>query len=219
MSHIIPVRPKDWVNFHCQLCGNCCRNLEGQLMPEILDVYHLARLLRERGEVTCIEDVYDCYTHEDMLAGCYPIFVMNTTGPDNACVFLKDGRCSIYEARPRVCRLYPFNAFPGQRGKAFAFYQSMDQHSSHYAEGKVSVKDWMYQNFKREDREFLTLERPTLLKLGRLLRALSPEQLKENLFQIIYYRYYNYGLDQPFVLQYEKNTARLESILQNILGR
>ena len=77
----------------------------------------------------------------------------------------------------------------------------------------------MYQNFKREDREFLTLERPTLLKLGRLLRALSPEQLKENLFQIIYYRYYNYGLDQPFVLQYEKNTARLESILQNILGR
>ena len=95
----------------------------------------------------------------------------------------------------------------------------MDQHSSHYAEGKVLVKGWMYQNFKREDREFLTMEHPTLLKLGRLLCALSPEQLKENLFQIIYYRYYNYDLDQPFVLQYEKNTARLESILQDALGR
>lgn len=219
MSHIIPVRPKDWVNFYCRLCGNCCRDLEGQLMPEILDIFRLARLLRERGEAGCIEDVYDLYTHEAMLEGCYPVFMMNTVGPDNACVFLKDGRCSIYEARPRVCRLYPFNAFPGQRGKAFEFYQSMDQHSSHYAEGKVLVKGWMYQNFKREDREFLTMEHPTLLKLGRLLRALSPEQLKENLFQIVYYRYYNYDLDQPFVLQYEKNTARLESILQDALGR
>lgn len=219
MSTAVPVRPKDWVNFHCRLCGNCCRNLEGQLMPELLDVYRLARCLRERGEVEYIEDVYNRYTHVETLEDCYPIFVMNTTDAENACVFLKDGWCSIYEVRPRVCRLYPFNAFPGQRGKAFEFYQSMDQHSAHYTEEKVLVKDWMYQNFKREDREFLTAESTTLLELGRLLRALSPEQLKENLFQILYYRYYNYDLDQPFMPQYEKSTEELKRILQNIVGR
>lgn len=188
-------------------------------MPELLDVYRLARCLRERSEVEYIEDVYNRYTHVEMLEDCYPIFVMNTTGSENACVFLKDGRCSIYEVRPRVCRLYPFNAFPGQRGRAFEFYQSMDQHSAHYTEEKVLVKDWMYQNFKREDREFLTAESTTLLELGRLLRALSPEQLKENLLQILYYRYYNYDLDQPLMLQYEKNTEELKRILQNIVGR
>lgn len=219
MSTAIPVRPKDWVNFHCRLCGNCCRNLEGQLMPELLDVYRLARHLRERGEVEHIEEVYNRYTHVEMLEECYPIFVMNTAGTDSACVFLKDGRCGVYEVRPRVCRLYPFNAFPGQHGKAFEFYQSMDQHAAHYAEGKVLVKDWMYQNFQREDREFLTAESTTLPELGLLLHALSPEQLKENLFQILYYRYYNYDLDQPFMPQYEKNTERLKGILQDILGR
>lgn len=219
MSTAVPVRPKDWVNFHCRLCGNCCRDLEGQLMPELLDVYRLARCLRERGEVEYIEDVYNRYTHVETLEDCYPIFVMNTTGSENACVFLKDGRCGVYEARPRVCRLYPFNAFPGQRGKAFEFYQSMDQHSAHYVEGKVLVKDWMYQNFWREDREFLTAESTTLPELGLLLHTLSPEQLKENLFTILYYRYYNYDLDQPFMPQYEKNTEQLKGILQDILGR
>lgn len=219
MSTAVPVRPKDWVDFHCRLCGNCCRNLEGQLMPELLDVYRLARCLRERGEVEYIEDVYNLYTHVETLEDCYPIFVMNTTGSENACVFLKDGRCSVYEVRPRVCRLYPFNAFPGQRGKAFEFYQCIDQHSAHYTEEKVLVKDWMYQNFKREDREFLTAESTTLLELGRLLRALSPEQLEENLLQILYYRYYNYDLDQPFMPQYEKNTEEPKRILRDIVGR
>lgn len=219
MSSLTPVRPKDWADFHCRLCGNCCRDLEEQLMPEILDVFHFARYLREQGEVEYIEDVYNRYTHVKMLEDCYPIFVMNTTGPDNACAFLKDGRCSIYEVRPRTCRLYPFNAFPGQRGKAFEFYQSIDQHAAHYTGGKVLVKDWMYQNLKREDREFLTAESTTLLELGRLLRALSPEQMKENLFQILYYRYYNYDLDQPFMSQYERNMEELKGILQGILGR
>ena len=81
------------------------------------------------------------------------------------------------------------------------------------------VKDWMYQNFKREDREFLTAESTTLLELGRLLRALSPKQLEENLLPILYYRYYNYDLDQPFMPQYEKNTEELKRILRDIVGR
>lgn len=219
MSQLIPVRPKDWVAFRCRLCGNCCRNLEGQLMPELLDVYRLARYLREQGVVERIEDVYSCYTHIEMLEDRYPIFVMNSTGSDSACVFLKDGRCGIYEARPRVCRLYPFNAFPGKRGKAFEFYQSMDQHSAHYTEGKILVKDWMYQNFKREDREFLTAESTTLLELGQLLRPLNPEQIRDNLFQILYFRYHNYDLDQSFMPQYKKNTEALKRILRSIPGR
>ena len=43
MSDAVTVRPKDWVPFRC-------RNLRGNLMPEQLDAYRLARFLRERGE-------------------------------------------------------------------------------------------------------------------------------------------------------------------------
>ena len=219
MSDAVTVRPKDWVPFRCRLCGNCCRNLRGNLMPEQIGAYRLARFLRERGEVEYMEDFYTRYTYPDMLEGFFPVFLINTVDPDDSCVFLKDGRCSVYEARPRVCRLYPFTAFPGQRGKAFHFFQCMDNNSAHFSDGKILVKDWMYQNFSREDREFLTAESDTLLELGRLLKAMSTDGRKENLFQILYYRYYNYDLDQPFMPQYKENTVELKRILQELLRR
>ena len=219
MSDAVTVRPKDWVPFRCRLCGNCCRNLRGNLMPEQIDAYRLARFLRERGEVEYMEDFYTRYTYPDVLEDFFPVFLINTVDPDDSCVFLKDGRCSVYEARPRVCRLYPFTAFPGQRGKAFHFFQCMDSNSAHFSDGKILVKDWMYQNFSREDREFLTAESDTLLELGRLLKAMSTDGRKENLFQILYYRYYNYDLDQPFMPQYKENTVELKRILQELLRR
>ena len=219
MSDAVTVRPKDWVPFRCRLCGNCCRNLRGNLMPEQIDAYRLARFLRERGEVEYMEDFYTMYTYPDMLEGFFPVFLINTVDPDDSCVFLKDGRCSVYEARPRVCRLYPFTAFPGQCGKAFHFFQCMDSNSAHFSDGKILVKDWMYQNFSREDREFLTAESDTLIELGRLLKAMSTDGRKENLFQILYYRYYNYDLDQPFMPQYKENTVELKRILQELLRR
>lgn len=219
MSDAVTVRPKDWVPFRCRLCGNCCRNLRGNLMPEQIDAYRLARFLQERGEVEYMEDFYTRYTYPDILEGFFPVFLINTVDPDDSCVFLKDGRCSVYEARPRVCRLYPFTAFPGQRGKAFHFFQCMDSNSAHFSDGKILVKDWMYQNFSREDREFLTAESDTLLELGRLLKAMSTDGRKENLFQILYYRYYNYDLDQPFMPQYKENTDELKCILQELLRR
>ena len=212
MSDAVTVRPKDWVPFRCRLCGNCCRNLRGNLMPEQIDAYRLARFLRERGEVEYMEDFYTRYTYPDMLEGFFPVFLINTVDPDDSCVFLKDGRCSVYEARPRVCRLYPFTAFPGQRGKAFHFFQCMDNNSAHFSDGKILVKDWMYQNFSREDREFLTAESDTLIELGRLLKAMSTDGRKENLFQILYYRYYNYDLDQPFLPQFRSNLEQLRKL-------
>ena len=219
MSDAVTVRPKDWVPFRCRLCGNYCRNLRGNLMPEQIDAYRLARFLWERGEVEYMEDFYTRYTYPDVLEDFFPVFLINTVDPDDSCVFLKDGRCSVYEARPRVCRLYPFTAFPGQRGKAFHFFQCMDSNSAHFSDGKILVKDWMYQNFSREDREFLTAESGTLLELGRLLKAMSTDGRKENLFQILYYRYYNYDLDQPFMPQYKENTEELKRILQELLRR
>ena len=219
MSDAVTVRPKDWVPFRCRLCGNCCRNLRGNLMPEQIDAYRLVRFLRERGEVEYMEDFYTRYTYPDVLEDFFPVFLINTVDPDDSCIFLKDGRCSVYEARPRVCRLYPFTAFPGQRGKAFHFFQCMDSNSTHFSDGKILVKDWMYQNFSREDREFLTAESGTLLELGRLLKAMSTDGRKENLFQILYYRYYNFDLDKPFMPQYEKNMQVPTHIFQDIVGR
>ena len=100
-----PVKDKERIPFHCQLCGACCRQVKDSIMLEPMDIYCLSRFLRDRGEpIEGPEDMLARYTHPDMLAERLPIFLLNTEGPEDACVFLKDGRCSVYEARPRVCR-------------------------------------------------------------------------------------------------------------------
>ena len=130
---------------------------------------------------------------------------------------MKDGRCSVYEGRPHVCRIYPFSVRPGQRGRTFEFYRCVDQHAAHFADGQVLVKDWLYENFSREGREFWAAEGDTLPVLGRLLSSLDANELQAGLSQILHYRYYNYDLDRPFMPQYKENMAALEQFLRRRL--
>ena len=141
---------------------------------------------------------------------CFPIFMLKTTGPDDSCIFLKDGLCSIYEARPRTCRLYPFSVGPGERGRDFEYCLCFDRNQQyHFNGGKVSVKDWFYRNFPRVEKEYLKQEYAAITEIGKRMRSISPELCKQMTFQVLFYRYYNFDLDQPFLEQYKQNTRLL----------
>ena len=208
-----PLSLKDQVSFQCRLCGDCCRGLEGQLMLEPPDAYRLGRHLRASGAVAEIEDVYAKYAHVSMLAEGIPIFLMNTVGADHACVFLKENRCSVYAARPRACRMYPLSAAPGKLGTPLRYYQCLDVHSGHFSNGTLCVGDWMKRNLNAEDRAFLAMEADYVTRLGLCLHRAGPARQQEWLFSILFYRYYNYDLEQPFLAQYERNHKELLSRL------
>ncbi len=215
-----PVRSKDQVAFTCTLCGACCRDLENKLALEPPDIFYLARCLRDRNcGVSSIEDVCEKFAHPFMLEDYYPAFLMNTKGDDHACVFLQNGRCSVYEDRPRTCRLYPFSVDIGQRGHRFEFFQCIDRHGAHFTGGKIQVGDWLYQNFTRESRDFVETEASVLSELGSLLRELGADGQKDILFQLLYYRYFNYDLDEPFLPQYKANQKALLEALRHKLGK
>ncbi len=203
---IKPVKGKERIPFHCQLCGACCRQVEDSIMLEPMDIYLLSRFLRDRGEpIEGPEDLLAQYTHPDVLAERLPIFLLNTEGPENACVFLKDGRCSVYEARPRVCRMYPFTVAPGERGRDF-LYCLCTERSHHFMGGTVFVKDWFYENFPLEARSFLKEDFEALPILGKNAVSMGERRLKGLMFQFLFYRYYNYDLDKPFLPQFHANT-------------
>ena len=212
---VIPVRPKDQVAFSCRLCGDCCRRVENSIMLEPLDAYNLGRYLLEHGGgVDNIEDVYGQYAHPSMLHDAYPIFLLNTQGEDQSCIFLKDSKCSVYEGRPRVCNLYPFTVKGGDRGHVFLYYQCLDSHVSHFKGSKVKIGDWMFRNFTKDAKAFMEMEASMLPELGKLLGKLGPDGRRQFLFRLLYYRYYNYELDQPFLPQYQENQRQLIDALR-----
>ena len=129
-------------------------------------------------------------------------------------VFLRDGRCGVYEGRPRVCRLYPFTVKDGERGRRFSYYQCLDCHASHFKGGKVEIGDWMFRNFTKDARSFVEMEASALPDLAELLKKLGPDGRRQILFRLLYYRYYNYELDQPFLPQYQENQRQLMDALR-----
>lgn len=199
---------KERVPFRCQRCGRCCRNLEDSLMLEPLDVYNISRHLREQGcEILGPEDMLSQYAHPNLLDGVYPMFQVNTVGEDHACVFLKDGSCSVYAARPQVCRMYPFGAEPGTRGRDFCYYLCTEQ-PHHFENGMVTVNDWLSENFSKTAREFLKAHYELLPLLGKTLRALG-DMSSGVAFRTLYYLYFGYDLSKPFLPQYRANMAEL----------
>ncbi len=200
------------IPFHCRLCGGCCRYVADSIMLEPRDSYYLARYLREQGEpLVGTEDVLAQYAHASWLADSLPIFLLNTVGTLDVCTFLKDGRCSVYEARPRVCRLYPFTVAPGSRGRDFQYLLCTEK-SHHFASGVVTTKDWLSQNFSKEAKSVLKADYEALPILGQNIRAMGEEQFKRKAFQFIYYRYYNYELDEPFLPQFLSNLEKLKEL-------
>lgn len=200
------------VPFHCRLCGECCRYVKDSIMLEPMDTYRLARYLREHGNpVAGTEDVLAQYAHASWLGDNFPIYLLNTGGTLDACVFLKDGRCSVYDARPQVCRMYPFSAAPDERDLDFRYFRCTEK-SHHFAGGVVTFKDWLSENFTQEARKALRADYDVIPLLSRNLRAMSAEEFQHLLFQFLYYRYYNYELDAPFLPQFLANLEKLKEL-------
>ena len=139
------------------------------------------------------------------------------SGVNSSCIFLTDGRCSVYPARTRTCRIYPLTVGPGERGRDFEYCLCLDRHQSHFTGSRVSVKDWLYQNFKREDKEYVKREYEIATELGKLMRAIDPAMRPGIVFKVLYYRYYNFDLGQPFQPQYEQNNRHLLADLHRIV--
>lgn len=212
LASVKTVALNEKVLFHGRLCGCCCRNVKDCIMLEPMDAYRLAQYLRDQGEpVAGTEDVLARYAHPTWLADNFPVFLLNTVGTSDDCVFLKAGRCSVYEARPRVCRLYPFSVAPGERGRDFQYFLCTEK-SHHFADGIVKVKEWLSQNFIREDRDVLKVDYKAVQVLDRNLRAMSEKEFQSLLFRFLYYRYYNYDLDQPFLPQFRSNLEQLREL-------
>lgn len=83
------ISPKEHVPFRCTGCGECCRHVHQSIPLESLDVYHIARYLREHdSESFCTDDFIGQYAELVLLDACgFFILMLRTTGPDDACIF------------------------------------------------------------------------------------------------------------------------------------
>lgn len=215
MTKMVPVEPKEHFPFHCQQCGACCRHVKESVPLESLDAFRLAKYLRDIGEaIQCMDDVLAKYAVPVLLhESGYMVFMLGTVGTDDACIFLRDNKCTIHAAKPKACRTYPVSVGPAERGD-YEAYLSMEQ-PHHFNGPQQSVKKWVQKRCSRQDYDFWKTDVGSVQEIARHLEKLSLEQKKGALLQFLRYKYSEFDLDKPFTEQFTENNQKLLEALRN----
>lgn len=210
------LKPKSKVPFKCIRCGQCCRNINLQVPLESLDMFRIAKYLRDMGEdIACIDDFLERYAEPAMIDECgYFVYFLKTQGADNVCVFLEDNRCKIHSVNPRACRTYPFIAGPEPEG-GYGFFVSFER-EHHFKGSPIQVKTWMKSRFTQFDREFLNVDYSLAKRIAELLKKVPKEEKTRAVLLFHICKYGDFDLDKPFQTQFERNQQRLLEALQRM---
>ena len=92
------------IGFHCQQCGECCQGEDNSVVvfPQEIRRIQIATGLQWLEVVGLPEE------GEWDKDGCFHTLEWRLKKEGESCRFYQNGSCSIYRARPMLCRTYPF---------------------------------------------------------------------------------------------------------------
>ena len=213
MGNAVRVTPSTKIRFKCTGCGDCCRHVKETVPVDSQDAFRIAKYLMETGEdIFCIDQFLLEYATPALLNECgYFVYFLKSVGEDDACVFLKDNRCTIHEAKPRACRLYPFMVEPNESGEHRYLYSRERTH--HFRGTIVETRSWMKKNFPKEDRAFMQADYSKVRLIAMLLKEIPENRITEAALHLQRLLYSEYELDTPFLEQFQRNQEKLLAIL------
>lgn len=89
---------KEGLRFKCTECGKCCTGFPGYAWVTEEEIHEMANFLK-----MSVKKFRKRY-----LRLVKNRFALKEDAVNYDCVFLKDNKCSIYQARPKQCRTYPW---------------------------------------------------------------------------------------------------------------
>ena len=215
-KYAVRVTPSDKIRFRCTLCGACCRNVKETVPVDCKDAFYLTKHLRDLGmDIYCVDQFLEQYAEPALLDECgFFVYFLKSVGEDNSCIFLKDNRCSVQEAKPLACRLYPFMVDPNESGSFSYLYSTERTH--HFRGPVVETRSWMKKHFSQESRAFMQAEYTQAAPIAALLRRIPEQRKTEALLHFLRLRYSELDLDKPFLEQYQRNQMKLLAILSRM---
>ena len=125
----------------CEGCSACCRGMGSSILLDPMDVWRLRRDLHKDFS-TLIEKEAELGMADGMIL---PNMKMDVR--TDACPFLDgNGRCSIHDSRPGLCRLFPLGRYYEENGFRY-FLQIYECRKKD--RGKIKIKKWLgIQNLK-----------------------------------------------------------------------
>ena len=155
----------------CKGCFDCCQGMGNSIILNPYDIYLLTGNLHESFE-ELLEGKVELGVEDGMII---PHLVMDKSR--DCCSFLnKEGRCSIHEFRPNLCRLFPLGReYSGDKMRYFLLENVCNRRDK----VKIKVGKWLgYQNI-HELEEFLLCWHTLIKEFEEEIPHLSQEEMKK----------------------------------------
>ena len=121
--------------FDCKGCSACCHGMGNSIILDPMDIWRLQR-------ATGLEfaKLMGKYIELNVVDGMI-LPNLKLAGKTEACAFLnEEGRCSIHESRPGICRLFPLGRYYEEQG--FRYFLQIHECKKENR-GKVKIKKWL----------------------------------------------------------------------------
>lgn len=145
----------------CKGCYDCCTGMGDSIILDPYDIYRLQKHLGKTMDTLLLEEVLELGVVNGVI-----LPHLKMTGPREKCVFLSgEGRCSIHESRPGLCRLFPLGRFY-ENGDFRYFLQTGECNARNRT--KIKVSKWIDTPDQRRYHDFI-------LKWHNMLKELEEE--------------------------------------------
>lgn len=208
--------PDDTFEFGCDRCGKCCRNRNDILLNPI-DVYRMAKYLKitPKELVGTYCERYQGETSRIVVVHLLPKEYRKT------CPFLGKDGCSIHEAKPTVCAIYPLGRAVNPKIGSFMYF---DQKVPCGRKGEFhKVSDWLSDFHLVEEEQdalkWMNTAAKYTMAMQRVEKELHPQQLNYLLALMCFLFYLNYDVDKPFSPQFETNLAVMKDAFKDFTGK
>jgi len=192
----------------CKGCSACCHGMGSSIVLDPLDVHRLMSHFQTRFEVL-LEDKIELNIVDGVIL---PNLKMNTQAEGEPCVFLDaEGRCSIHEDRPGICRIFPLGRV--YEDNSFSYILQIHECQKENR-SKVKVSKWIDTPDLKKNQQFIT-DWHYFLKAAqaRLAAGGDEEQIKRTAMQILQYFYIEpYHADSDFYEQFDKRLIQMKKL-------
>ncbi len=193
----------------CKGCSACCHGMGSSIVLDPLDVHRLMSHFHTRFEVL-LEDKIELNIVDGVIL---PNLKMNTQAEGEPCVFLDaEGRCSIHEDRPGICRIFPLGRV--YENNSFSYILQIHECQKENR-SKVKVSKWIDTPDLKKNQQFIT-DWHYFLKAAqaRLAAGGDEEQIKRTAMQILQYFYIEpYHTDCDFYEQFDKRLIQMKKLV------
>lgn len=193
----------------CKGCSACCKGMGNSIILDPLDIFQLTVHLHKS-----MEELLNGYIELNVVDGIV-LPNLKMAGKEEACSFLnEEGRCSIHEFRPGMCRLFPLGRF--YENNSFQYFLQIYECKKENL-SKVKVKKWLGVPNIKEYEKFINQWHYFQEDLQKQIKESTQEEFAKKVSMYVLQNFYlkPYEEERNFYEQFEERLQKAKEIMSN----